>query len=117
MTPMGPATKDTTHWNVVNLLLVHSYEWDNEKVINLFLELALKIICIKPSTMGSSEKHIWLATKFGEYSKKQVIMLHTNYKTNLRYAICDIWNRKIPPRMKIIMWKVVYRALALGSNL
>ena len=131
--PMGPPTEVSQNWLVSDLLNPDSQNWDLQRIKLLFPDLEKVILRLKPSKTGALDEWAWLPTHDGAYTTKSgyfqallrsdpepmpAIPVATNSTTQTLFNWkTQIWLVTISPKTKLLMWKMIQKALPMGVNL
>lgn len=121
--PMGPRTEQSSTLCVADLLLPNGTQWDHNKIQLLLPEYEDKIICLKPSLTGASDKQIWLGTKSGDYSVKSGYYIAIEEELEPIAAEMNfdwhksIWSLDCAPKVKMFVWKLIKGAIPVGERL
>lgn len=119
------------HDTTVNYLMKQGQRsWDVRKILDNFpREVAAKIIATPILRGDEQDKLIWPFSKHGIYDVKTGYHAEKDRRRNLgnnngttSNAVQDnfwkqIWNAKVPPKIKTFMWKACKNALPTKSNL
>lgn len=97
-----------------DLLLADRCDWDKEKIQRLLPFEMDRILMIKPSKTGCSDKIIWLKTKDGNYSTKSGYWAACESREppvhNQQVSPVDwekgIWKLNTDPKIKLFIWKI-----------
>lgn len=132
VTPNSPQTNQDPDLMVKDLFLLGTTTWDANKIRRLIHEEdAKKILMTRPSITGLSDTIRWDLTKSGSYTVKtgyhlqrtidkedQPNQVPISSAFNLHHSVLTrFWDLKIPPKLKILGWKVMHNALPVASNL
>ncbi|KAJ4810914.1 RNA-directed DNA polymerase (reverse transcriptase)-related family protein [Rhynchospora pubera] len=78
--------------------------------------LSLQISSLRLSSIGLNDDFIWRLNSINSFSVNSLYKLQKAFpKPNS--SLASIWNLKIPPRMKIFMWRLAQDRLATLDNL
>ncbi|XP_030502811.1 uncharacterized protein LOC115717981 [Cannabis sativa] len=96
---------------VNNLLKVGSLQWDEEVLHDLFVQRDINLIrCIPLSPFSVEDYWYWMLETRGDYSVKSAYRALQD--SNGRWNTQDnsgfwemFWNLKLPPKMKIFLWR------------
>lgn len=120
---MGPPTELSMGLKVSNLFLANSTEWYLEKIREIFPFDEEKILKIKASKVGTSDKLCWHGTKSGESTTKSgyhAAFAASNDAENLQLEgnwNKEVWNLQTAPKVKMLIWKFFRGALPVGKRL
>ena len=82
-----------------------------------------QIVKIKPSRVGVPDKLFWMGTRDGEYTTKSgynFVMTRDEGPEPMEINIDwnpRVWNLPTTPKVKMLVWKALKRALPVGSRL
>ena len=120
---MGPPTEQSVELRVADLMLPEERQWDRRKIHLLLPEYEDKILFIKPSLTGATDKLIWLGTKKGDYSVKSGYYVAVGAEGDGPEAEGDfkwtnhVWKLDCAPKVKLFVWKVLKGVVPVGERL
>ncbi|KAG7537667.1 Ribonuclease H domain [Arabidopsis suecica] len=119
--PIGPPTEENRHLKVSALLQPETNDW-NATAIQKHLPQYEESICkLIPSSNKKKDALVWLPERKGFYTTKTGYMLaklnsNAPISENFNWQL-NIWKIRIPPKLKMFLWKVKRKALSVGNNL
>ncbi|CAL9223615.1 unnamed protein product [Arabidopsis halleri] len=121
----GPAPLQQANLMIADLIDVNTKEWNVEMLKNLFPTIWTGIRQLRPSKSKAPDKPIWMHTKDGIYStrsgyyKAMENRIDEQIETNSQGFTWkkEIWNIKCPPKIHMLLWRVVRGTLPVGTNL
>ncbi|XP_048611472.1 uncharacterized mitochondrial protein AtMg00310-like [Brassica napus] len=124
--PFGPTKEDESDLYVSDLILRGSGSWNITRLQELLPELTKEIMSLRPSVTGAQDSYVWYPVASGSYSAKSgyaaasaslfptmnqpVVPTTFNWHTS-------VWNVESPPKLKLLIWKILHEALPTGLNL
>lgn len=110
-------------------LISSNKQWNHTKLSSLFLNYETEAIKRVPiDSLGTSDSRYWRYSKKGLYTVKSAYWKthncnHDNNNDQAGSTSCTpipwsrIWNLKLPPKVKIFLWKTAQNAIAAEANL
>ncbi|XP_048630790.1 uncharacterized protein LOC125604440 [Brassica napus] len=130
--PVGPASSILPNLLVKDLLAPCLTRWDISKLRALFHpEYIPKILSIRLSITGAHDTAYWMYSKTGAYTVKTGYHIqkaidkenaHNQVPSDPVIAqrdkyLYNLWNLKIPPKIKLFWWKCIHNGLPVAENL
>jgi len=119
--PTGPATADNQRLKVSALLSPVSNDWHLPAIQKHFPLLEATICQLIPSKNKTKDALVWLPEKRGSYSTKSgyaISKLHQRAPIQEAFNWqLNIWKVRVPPKLKMFLWKLKRKALPVGNNL
>jgi len=112
-TPMGPPIKQSQFMTVNQLICPISKTWDRGKLSMLLLSYEMKILSLRPRSLGAPDRYAWLSTKSGEYSSKVGYHAASISSEKEPHSVDplfgfdwnkEIWNKQCLAKVKFVLW-------------
>lgn len=112
---------------VSHLIHQETCEWNKDLIQELLPDQLKDILTLRPSKHGGAGKWAWLPTSSGVYSTRSGYYEALNAAAGsdlIESASTEeynwkskIWDLKTSPKVKLLLWKAMKRALPVGENL
>lgn len=107
---------------VCSLLNYSENQWNRDVILNLFESRDASLIMAIPVNIAENDSWYWKYDKLGDYSVKSAYRHIRELKENNRSVDNSgfwkqLWNLKIPPKIKHFMWRALSENLPTKFNL
>lgn len=110
-------SQEAQHWKVNHLWNPHSKSWDEQLVKGIFLpDIADEIIRTPLNEIVQQDRLIWNRSNDGSYTVKSAYQMALTNLVDRSHLRSDgdwsfIWKLKVPPRVKLFLWRSCREAL------
>ncbi|XP_019085342.1 PREDICTED: uncharacterized protein LOC104748447 [Camelina sativa] len=119
--PFGPPTADTAELKVQDLLCPVTNDWNVDVIRQILPQYEEPIRKLITSYVPSTDALVWLPENSGSYSTKSGYAIAKQFQQQSTIDSFNwnkqVWQTKLPPKLKNFLWKIAAGALPLGSNL
>lgn len=115
-------SNDLQNIRVSSLMNYSENQWNRDLILNMFEARDVSLILAIPMNISENDSWYWKFEKFGDYSVKSAYRRIRELKENNRNEDNSgfwkqLWNLKIPPKIKHFMWRALSENLPTKVNL